>query len=219
MTLKERWQARETAAGKWIKNWIGKALLFCTAIGSSLDYLRVIPDTWIPDWLKALIPLAGLTAFVVGKMSVKDVKNTAAILIMVILCSCTTNQKLREAKKLITEAQAKGATMKHDTVYQVKTIVGQSTTIEVPGKDTTIYVDKILTTFHTVHDTVHHTTKLTEYIKCPDNTTKNAIAVTDTILCDDHRYRWLGIGSATMLAFIGLLVWLVSRFIKFTFAR
>lgn len=71
MTLRERLSAEESKIGKWVKNWIGKLLLACSALGAAFDYLNLVPADWIPTWLKTSVVIAGVVGLVGGKLTVK----------------------------------------------------------------------------------------------------------------------------------------------------
>src|SRR6185295_20246512 len=122
--------------------------------------------------------------------------------------------KLRKAQKLIKEAEAKGAVVKHDTVYKDKLvpIKGKSTVINTPliihhYHDTTYYKDKIL-----IKNIYHHDT-LTQYIKCPDSTAhvKEAAAINTTINCPPEDHIWRKIALILMLILGGTIGALVIR--------
>lgn len=212
MTLKERWEARETKIGKWIKNWIGKFLILCSALGGANEYLQVIPLDWIPTWLKTCILIAGIIGFLAGKMSVKPGTVARLLLFAFLLISCGPAAKLRRAERLMKEAIAKGAKVKSDTVYQdrEKLIKGPSTTVTLPGsvirRDTTIYQDKIKIRDHWQHDTLY------QYVQCPDSVIKwkERTAINETIECPPENHTWRTIalccGGLFILLFGVLLI-------------
>lgn len=69
--LKARWQAEESKIGIFLKNWIGKALGVCAAVGFALENFTSIPTDFIPDWLKHTIAALAVIGFVAGKMTKK----------------------------------------------------------------------------------------------------------------------------------------------------
>jgi hypothetical protein len=69
--LKARWHAEETAIGNFLKNWIGKLLGVCAAVGFALENFTSIPTDFIPDWLKNTIAVCAVIGFVAGKMTKK----------------------------------------------------------------------------------------------------------------------------------------------------
>jgi hypothetical protein len=206
MTLRERWTARETKIGCWIKNWIGKLLIACSALGGANEYLQVVPQDWIPQWIKAAILVAGIIGFVAGKMSVK--KTAITVLLGMALMSCGTNAKLKHAKRLIADAKAMGATVVRDTIRDTIKLKGKETIVTVTNRhDTTIYKDNIR--YQTIH---HHDTTWT-YIHCPDSTLIVPVAVNEAILCDDHKWRYLGMGAGFFLLLIVIIAWIFGRIV------
>jgi len=69
--LKARWHAEETAIGNFIKNWIGKLFALCGLIGLASEQLKLIPDDYIPVWVKSTIAVCSVIGFVAGKMTKK----------------------------------------------------------------------------------------------------------------------------------------------------
>lgn len=65
-----------------------------------------------------------------------------ALLIMVLICGCTPQSKLRRAKRLIAQAESSGLEWKSDTVFQ-------TVTLEVP----TVKIDTVVTV-HNWRDTI-----------------------------------------------------------------
>lgn len=78
-TIRERLKAKETRFGTLIKNWVGKVFLLVSAIGAGLEYLAVVPQDWIPGWLRITVVVAGLTAFVYGRLTVKKDVDVALV--------------------------------------------------------------------------------------------------------------------------------------------
>lgn len=129
-------------------------------------------------------------------------KKLLVLIVLIALSSCGASFKLRKAQRLIKEAEAKGASVVHDTIYKDKLvpIKGASTVVSMPihhYHDTTFYKDKILI------KNMYHDDTLVQYIKCPDSTAhvKEAIGVTNIINCPPPNHFWK---DATIL--LGLIV-------------
>jgi hypothetical protein len=69
--IKARWHAEETKIGMFLKNWIGKLLGLCAAVGFALENFTSIPTDFIPEWLKTTIAICAAIGFVAGKMTKK----------------------------------------------------------------------------------------------------------------------------------------------------
>lgn len=68
--LTEQWNAPEAPWGTKLKNWGGKALIVVSAIAELSNYFNLLPvETVIPKWLRAVVFAAGITNFLIGKMS------------------------------------------------------------------------------------------------------------------------------------------------------
>lgn len=79
MTLRERLNAEETKLGKFFRTWVAGFLLLCSVLGGANEYLSLIPQDWIPTWLKTAVVIAGVISFIGGKLTVKtkqECKNT-----------------------------------------------------------------------------------------------------------------------------------------------
>ena len=80
MTLRERWQARETSIGKFLKNQITGLLLICSILGGANEYLALVPPDFVPVYIKTIVVVAGVVSYVSGKMTVKKNESNSKIL-------------------------------------------------------------------------------------------------------------------------------------------
>lgn len=135
------------------------------------------------------------------------------VITILILFGCGVSAKLKHAQKLIKEAEASGAVIKHDTTYVDKLIPikGQSTIVTqtLKGKDTTIYVyqDKIK-----VKEVFKHNT-LKIYVQCPDSVLheKEAIANNETINCPPESNFWKSFAIGVSLLLLAVVYMLIKR--------
>jgi len=70
--LKGQWQAEETKIGILVKNYIGKGLALCAAVGFSMEQFSLIPQDYIPTWLKSSIAFMAVLGYVGGKLTKKE---------------------------------------------------------------------------------------------------------------------------------------------------
>jgi cadmium resistance protein CadD (predicted permease) len=75
MTLRERWNARESRLGLWIKTFIGYVGILTAAVGGALEYLALVPQDWIPTWIKTMVLISGVVGYVIGKLTTKKEKS------------------------------------------------------------------------------------------------------------------------------------------------
>lgn len=70
MTLKERFKATETKAGKLLIKICAIAGVIITVVGESATYMHFIPEGFIPVWVKGTIGVIALAGVVIGKLTV-----------------------------------------------------------------------------------------------------------------------------------------------------
>lgn len=119
--------------------------------------------------------------------------------IFLVCISCGTAHKLAKAKRLIEEAKAEGAQVKHDTIFQEKKVLvkGEAVTnIVYLKKDTTIYktIDRVK-----IREVIKRDT-LWQKINCPDSVIKVRVPyyVKEEISPKEKNNFWLGFAIGTL---------------------
>lgn len=78
MTLKERFKAKETKLGVFLKREATIFFALCAAVGSLNEYFALVPalSDFVPSWAKHVVLAAGAISWILGKMTVKKDEST-----------------------------------------------------------------------------------------------------------------------------------------------
>jgi len=63
------WNAESTKLGKLLHTWIAGILALCAILGGLNEYLAVLPPDFVPQWVKTMVVISGIVAFVGGKLT------------------------------------------------------------------------------------------------------------------------------------------------------
>lgn len=74
MSIQERWTSEETKIGKFLKYYIGYVGIALATVGQAIEYTALVPQDWLPSWLKTTILVCGVAGYVLGKLTKDDKK-------------------------------------------------------------------------------------------------------------------------------------------------